>query len=135
MAYFEPEPCSEPDFQIQTIGCRNFGLAPAPQRSEPRQAHSNRTSFGHRERIGPTDTHHELVQTLYERLVLLREQGVTVVLAEQSVELALEIADYGHVLQTGRTALECKARDLEQDADVQRVYLGLEMQGAAERRR
>jgi branched-chain amino acid transport system ATP-binding protein len=75
-----------------------------------------------------------VVETVYERLVLLREQGMTVLLAEQSVELALEIADYGYVLQTGRTVLEGNARDLEKDADVQRVYLGLEMQGTAEGR-
>ena len=70
-----------------------------------------------------------VVEAVYERLVLLREQGMTVLLAEQSVELALEIADYGYVLQTGRTVLEGKAGDLEQDPDVQRVYLGLEMRG------
>jgi branched-chain amino acid transport system ATP-binding protein len=67
-----------------------------------------------------------VVETVYERLVLLRRQGTTVLLAEQSVELALEIADHGYVLQTGRTVLQGNARDLESDPDVQRVYLGLE---------
>ena len=47
-------------------------------------------------------------------------------LAEQAVELALEVADYAYVLQTGRTVLEGRAADLAQDADVQRIYLGLE---------
>ena len=61
-----------------------------------------------------------------QRLVLLRQQGMTLLLADQSVELALEVADYGYVLQTGRTMLEGPARDLASDPDVQRVYLGLE---------
>lgn len=51
---------------------------------------------------------------------------MTLLLAEQSVELALEVADYGYVLQTGRTVLEGPARNLASDPDVQRVYLGLE---------
>lgn len=67
-----------------------------------------------------------VVEAMYERLVLLRQQGMTLLLAEQSVELALEVADYGYVLQTGRTMLEGPARDLASDPDVQRVYLGLE---------
>jgi branched-chain amino acid transport system ATP-binding protein len=47
-------------------------------------------------------------------------------LAEQAVELALEVADHAYVLQTGRTVLQGPASELAQDADVQRIYLGLE---------
>ena len=39
--------------------------------------------------------------------------------------LALEIADYAYVLQTGRTVLEGTARALEKDEQVQRIYLGI----------
>jgi branched-chain amino acid transport system ATP-binding protein len=67
-----------------------------------------------------------VVESMYERLILLRKQGITLLLAEQSVELALEVADYGYVLQTGRTVLDGPARELENDPDVQRIYLGLE---------
>jgi branched-chain amino acid transport system ATP-binding protein len=67
-----------------------------------------------------------VVESLYETLRRLREQGLTLLLAEQAVELALEVADYAYVLQTGRTVLQGPARQLADDADVQRIYLGLE---------
>ncbi|OJW28912.1 MAG: ABC transporter ATP-binding protein [Rhodospirillales bacterium 69-11] len=71
-----------------------------------------------------------VVEAMYETLGRLRREGLTLLLAEQAVELALEVADYAYVLQTGRTVLEGKASDLADDADVQRIYLGLETSGA-----
>jgi branched-chain amino acid transport system ATP-binding protein len=67
-----------------------------------------------------------VVEALYETLARLRSEGLTLLLAEQAVELALEVADYGYVLQTGRTVLQGPAAKLADDADVQRIYLGLE---------
>jgi len=74
-----------------------------------------------------------VVETLYEKLAQLHREGLTLLLAEQSVPLALEIADYAYVLQTGRTVLEGSASDLEHDPQVQKIYLGLgdEAAGAA----
>jgi branched-chain amino acid transport system ATP-binding protein len=66
-----------------------------------------------------------IVETLYEKLAELHRGGLTLLLAEQSVPLALEIADYAYVLQTGRTVLEGTARALEHDPQVQRIYLGI----------
>ncbi|HTC07194.1 MAG TPA: ABC transporter ATP-binding protein [Acetobacteraceae bacterium] len=71
-----------------------------------------------------------VVESLYETLRRLRGQGLTLLLAEQAVELALEVADYAYVLQTGRTVLQGPAQQLADDVDVQRIYLGLET-GAA----
>jgi branched-chain amino acid transport system ATP-binding protein len=70
-----------------------------------------------------------VVETMYETLVRLRREGLTLLLAEQAVELALEVADYAYVLQTGRTVLEGPAARLADDKDVQRIYLGLETEG------
>jgi branched-chain amino acid transport system ATP-binding protein len=67
-----------------------------------------------------------VVETMYETLERLRRDGLTLLLAEQAVELALEVADYAYVLQTGRTVLEGPATQLADDKDVQRIYLGLE---------
>ena len=53
-------------------------------------------------------------------------EGLTLLLAEQAVELALEVADYAYVLQTGRTVLEGRPPRLPTTSDVQRIYLGLE---------
>ena len=67
-----------------------------------------------------------VVETMYQTLARLRQEGLTLLLAEQAVELALEVADYAYVLQTGRTVLEGPAARLADDKDVQRIYLGLE---------
>ncbi len=66
-----------------------------------------------------------VVELLYERLAALRARGVTLLIAEQSVELALEIADRGYVLQTGRTVLDGTADELAGNEEVRRAYLGL----------
>ncbi|HYB09927.1 MAG TPA: ABC transporter ATP-binding protein [Alphaproteobacteria bacterium] len=66
-----------------------------------------------------------IVETLYETLDRLHDGGLTLLLAEQSIHLALEVADYGYVLQTGRTVLEGPASQLANDPQVRRIYLGL----------
>jgi branched-chain amino acid transport system ATP-binding protein len=66
-----------------------------------------------------------VVETLYETLGRLHVDGMTMLLAEQSVELALEIAQHAYVLQTGRTVLDGPAAALAKDPEVQRIYLGL----------
>jgi branched-chain amino acid transport system ATP-binding protein len=66
-----------------------------------------------------------IVDALYDSLRRLRGEGLTLLLAEQSVPLALDIADYAYVLQTGRTVLEGTARDLAEDPQVQQIYLGV----------
>ena len=66
-----------------------------------------------------------VVDQLYDALYKLHEEGLTLLLAEQSIQLALAIADYAYVLQTGRTVLEGKAEDLERNEQVQEIYLGI----------
>ncbi len=65
-----------------------------------------------------------VVDALYETLHRLHREGLTLLLAEQSIPLALDIADYAYVLQTGRTVLEGRASDLENNQQVQEIYLG-----------
>ena len=65
-----------------------------------------------------------VVEALYDTLKELHWQGLTLLLAEQSIPLALGIADYGYVLQTGRVALEGPAARLQNDEQVQKIYLG-----------
>lgn len=54
----------------------------------------------------------------------LRDEGMTVLLVEQNARAALRIADRGYVLETGRIVLEGTARDLLENPEVQRAYLG-----------
>src|SRR6201996_6163005 len=66
-----------------------------------------------------------VVETLYETLHRLHAEGLTLLLAEQSIPLALGIADYAYVLQTGRIALEGPAAELERNEQVREIYLGI----------
>jgi len=66
-----------------------------------------------------------VVEQLYETLLTLHRDGLTLLLAEQSIPLALGIADYAYVLQTGRIAIEGKTADLEANEQVQEIYLGM----------
>jgi branched-chain amino acid transport system ATP-binding protein len=65
-----------------------------------------------------------IVDALYETLERLHREGLTLLLAEQSVSLALEVADHAYVLQTGRTVLDGPAAALQHDPQVQEIYLG-----------
>ena len=54
----------------------------------------------------------------------IHERGVPVVLVEQNAELALTLADYAYVLETGSVALHGQAADLHENEHVRRAYLG-----------
>jgi branched-chain amino acid transport system ATP-binding protein len=54
-----------------------------------------------------------------------RNDGVTILLVEQDVELALEVADRGYVLETGRIATSGDARVLLEDPRIREAYMGL----------
>jgi branched-chain amino acid transport system ATP-binding protein len=66
-----------------------------------------------------------VVDQLMDVLASIRDAGVTVLLVEQDVGLALSGADRGYVLETGRVVKEGAARTLVDDPDVQRAYLGV----------
>lgn len=61
----------------------------------------------------------------YRALADLKAAGLTVVVAEQQVPLALELAQRGYVLENGRFTLEGTTEELADDPDVQRAYLGV----------
>ena len=66
-----------------------------------------------------------LVLQLFESLKQLREQGLTILLVEQNVQLALAISDYGYVIVEGKIKIEGPARKLIKDKHVREAYLGL----------
>jgi branched-chain amino acid transport system ATP-binding protein len=66
-----------------------------------------------------------IVEVIFEAIRKInREDGVTVLVVEQDVGVALEVADYGYVLIEGRVALEGSAKELMRDPRVKRAYLG-----------
>jgi branched-chain amino acid transport system ATP-binding protein len=65
-----------------------------------------------------------LVQTVFDTIQHIRDQGVTVFLVEQNAFMALNIADRGYVLQQGRIVLTDTAKNLLNNDLVRRAYLG-----------
>ena len=66
-----------------------------------------------------------LVKTIFEKIVQVnRELGLTVLLVEQNANLALEVSQYGYVLETGRILLEDHSASLRSNPSVQAAYLG-----------
>jgi branched-chain amino acid transport system ATP-binding protein len=66
-----------------------------------------------------------LVLQLFEGLRALRDTGLTIMLVEQNVQMALAISDYGYVLAEGKSGIEGPARQLIKDKHVREAYLGL----------
>ena len=64
-----------------------------------------------------------------------REQGTTILLVEQNANMALEVADYGYVLEVGRIVMEDTCKRLLEKEDVQEFYLGMKAQGVRGQRR
>ena len=63
------------------------------------------------------------------QVAALRELGTTVLLVEQNVAAALQIADRGYVLEVGQVVLEGTAAELLASRDVRRAYLGRDYEG------
>jgi branched-chain amino acid transport system ATP-binding protein len=66
-----------------------------------------------------------LVRTIFEQITALNKAtGITILLVEQNANLALSIADYGYVLETGEISLEGDAKTLAANEEVRKAYLG-----------
>ncbi len=66
-----------------------------------------------------------IVDQLMDVLVSIRAQGVTVLLVEQDIHLALATADRGYVVETGKIVRQGPAKELIDDPALQQAYLGL----------
>lgn len=65
-----------------------------------------------------------LVEMIFELIVEINKKGVTILLIEQNANMALQIADRGYVLETGRVTLSDKASALRSNDEVRKAYLG-----------
>jgi branched-chain amino acid transport system ATP-binding protein len=65
-----------------------------------------------------------MVEHVFETIRTINAQGVTILLVEQNALMALSIADYGYVMESGRIVLTGRGKDLLDDENVQRAYLG-----------
>ena len=66
-----------------------------------------------------------IVQQIGRFLREINAQGVTIILVEQNADLALQLADYGYVLETGLIAMQDKAEHLSNNEHVRKAYLGI----------
>jgi branched-chain amino acid transport system ATP-binding protein len=66
-----------------------------------------------------------LVEKMMETIVAINRRGMTVLLVEQMVQEALEIAHRGYVLQTGRVVLTGSAKELLDSEEIRKAYLGM----------
>jgi branched-chain amino acid transport system ATP-binding protein len=67
----------------------------------------------------------KLVSELFETIAFLKQEGYTLLLVEQNVREALDLADRGYILQTGRTVHSGQGKDLLESEVVKKAFLGL----------
>jgi len=67
-----------------------------------------------------------LVESIFETVKAINNEGTTVLLVEQNALMALSIAHRGYVLQSGQIVLSDTAENLKKNEDVQKAYLGIE---------
>ena len=65
-----------------------------------------------------------LVRTMFELIVTLNKQDMTILLVEQNVYQALKIADEAYVLKTGKIVMSGRGTDLLADPEIQKAYIG-----------
>jgi branched-chain amino acid transport system ATP-binding protein len=65
-----------------------------------------------------------LVQAIFSKIVEINKTGVTILLVEQNANLALEVSDFGYVIETGKIVLHDKCAALRENAEVRAAYLG-----------
>ncbi|VFR28233.1 Branched-chain amino acid transport ATP-binding protein LivF (TC 3.A.1.4.1) [plant metagenome] len=73
-----------------------------------------------------------IVREIFHIIARLRDAGVSILLVEQNARAALQVADYGYVLETGEVVLEGPAASLATNPRVIESYLGLGKAGAGE---
>lgn len=66
-----------------------------------------------------------LVEQVFDIIRRIHEEGRTILLIEQNARAALDVADYGYILESGEIVLEGPGAELAQNDDVRKAYLGI----------
>jgi branched-chain amino acid transport system ATP-binding protein len=73
-----------------------------------------------------------VVREIFRIIRLINEdEGTTIVLVEQNARMALDIANYGYVMENGKIVMEGEANELRQNPDVREFYLGISATGSS----
>jgi len=67
----------------------------------------------------------KLVDEIYDKILKLKESGLTVLLVEQNISYALELADRGYVLENGHIIQQGNCKELSSSEHIKKAYLGL----------
>lgn len=67
----------------------------------------------------------KIVSQIFDTILALKQEGVTILVVEQNVQKALALADRAYVFETGRIVMQGPARELADDPHVRKAYLGL----------
>jgi branched-chain amino acid transport system ATP-binding protein len=74
-----------------------------------------------------------MARSVYDTLRKVSERDMTILLVEQNARMALDIADYGYIMEAGRIVLKGTSQELKENNDVKELYLGLEQGDASEK--
>ena len=66
-----------------------------------------------------------MVTRIFEIIEQIKKEGMTILLVEQKMREALELADYGYVIQSGRIVLKGNPKELTENDLVKKAYLGM----------
>ncbi len=67
----------------------------------------------------------KVARYVYDALLRISQTGTTILLVEQNARMALSIATFGYIMESGRIVLEGTSQELQENEDVQELYLGL----------
>lgn len=67
-----------------------------------------------------------VIRDIFACLKRLHEEGLTILLVEQDVQIALSISDYAYVMRAGKIRLEGEASELQHSEEIRHIYLGME---------
>lgn len=65
-----------------------------------------------------------IIAQIFDIIRMIREEGVTVFLVEQNANKALQVADRGYVLETGKVVMQDTGANLLANPDIRKAYLG-----------
>jgi len=66
-----------------------------------------------------------IVREIFRTITAINQTGTAILLVEQNARMALSVAHYGYVLESGRLVLEGSAQELSENPNVQELYLGV----------
>ena len=75
----------------------------------------------------------KIVAQVGELIQEVNQEGVSILLVEQNASLALDLASYAYVMESGKIVLDGSSQDLKDDKDVQEFYLGVGTQQSSYR--